>query len=1011
MKTFLLILMLICFPCVGFAQTTSIPAQAIIVNKQTGTTYTVLNVDRARLVTLTNGSAVSVTLPRFSNGWYVWVQNRGVGTVTITPSSGTIDGAGTLTLATNQGVLLATDGTNYFTGARGKEVAGGDVVGPGSSTDNAAVRFDGTGGKTLQNSLLTIDDSGSPNIPTGQSYKINSVALAASDVGAQPLDSDLTTIAGLTPTTDNFMVAVSSAWASRTVAQVKSTLSLNNVDNTSDATKNAAAVALTNKTGFNGLTITANGTNTLNIAAGQTLTVPTGGTLGSAAFKATGTSGNTVPLLDGANTWSTTQAFAATTSTASIVGGIAHGIDVNLFSAGVTLSAVDSIGWTSDIATNQAAKDTRLFRNAAGVVGVGTSNDTTANGSLAAASATFTNGSFTLSGSPLIISGNISAATWTTNGVRIKGTPGTLTDTTATTGTTATAYTDVLGGNTIAATNANVVFTNYFTQYNKDPIAGTNVTFTNKWAIGADSAKFGTSNQLTISNTGVLTAIAPVLGTPTTLILTNATGLPLSTGVTGTLLAAQEPAHTGDVTNSAGSLALSIAANAVTLAKLATQATNTVLANVTSGTAVPTALAVGTCGTPGSALIWTTNTGFGCNTAIAASTATTATTATNATNMATVAVSNSASYFPIFAASSSNGNQAFNLGTGLSFNPSTNVLTATTFSGALSGNATTATDTTSKTGTGSTYATSTSPSFTTPAIGAATGTSLAATSFVSVAGTGSASASKGLFQFSGGSTFLNSYGADNSTTGNQLFGNFSANASAGDYFMLLSKVGNLKIGSSGADTLRGTTEGTNQLVLFNGTPPAGTLTNGAAFHVTSGEMKVMDAAGNDTLLSPHDLKTNEWIYDSTDTRTGKRLRIDMERMMKTLNAAFGWNYVHEPDGSPSTFVLTPGDIGGCKVITPTPGATVTITIDATVPRAIASWTSSEIETVNISGTPQDGAHLTLIITNDAGLGRVITLGSGLSALAVVTGVISKKSTVSFVAYSGVFYEVARTVGF
>lgn len=43
---------------------------------------------------------------------------------------------------------------------------------------------------------------------------------------AQPLDADLTTIAGLTATTDNFMVAVSSAWASRTPAQVKTTLAM-----------------------------------------------------------------------------------------------------------------------------------------------------------------------------------------------------------------------------------------------------------------------------------------------------------------------------------------------------------------------------------------------------------------------------------------------------------------------------------------------------------------------------------------------------------------------------------------------------------------------------------------------------------------------------------------------------------------------------------------------------------------------------------------------------------------
>jgi hypothetical protein len=44
--------------------------------------------------------------------------------------------------------------------------------------------------------------------------------------GKQPLDADLTTIAGLTATTDNFLVAVSSAWASRTPAQVRTTLGL-----------------------------------------------------------------------------------------------------------------------------------------------------------------------------------------------------------------------------------------------------------------------------------------------------------------------------------------------------------------------------------------------------------------------------------------------------------------------------------------------------------------------------------------------------------------------------------------------------------------------------------------------------------------------------------------------------------------------------------------------------------------------------------------------------------------
>lgn len=42
----------------------------------------------------------------------------------------------------------------------------------------------------------------------------------------QAYDPDLATIAGLTATTDNFIVAVSSAWASRTPAQVRTTLGL-----------------------------------------------------------------------------------------------------------------------------------------------------------------------------------------------------------------------------------------------------------------------------------------------------------------------------------------------------------------------------------------------------------------------------------------------------------------------------------------------------------------------------------------------------------------------------------------------------------------------------------------------------------------------------------------------------------------------------------------------------------------------------------------------------------------
>jgi len=75
------------------------------------------------------------------------------------------------------------------------------------------------------------------------------------DASKQPVDSDLTTIAGLSPTDDDILQRKAGAWTNRTMAQLKTDLALakadvglGNVDNTSDSTKNSASVTLTNKT-------------------------------------------------------------------------------------------------------------------------------------------------------------------------------------------------------------------------------------------------------------------------------------------------------------------------------------------------------------------------------------------------------------------------------------------------------------------------------------------------------------------------------------------------------------------------------------------------------------------------------------------------------------------------------------------------------------------------------------------------------------------------------------------
>lgn len=70
-----------------------------------------------------------------------------------------------------------------------------------------------------------------------------------------------------------------------------------------------------------------------------------------------------------------------------------------------------------------------------------------------------------------------------------------------------------------------------------------------------------------------------------------------------------------------------------------------------------------------------------------ASTATSATSATNATTTALTTKSDNVSYFLEFVSANSSSNQAHNVGPA-TYNPSTSTLTATTFVGALTGNAT-----------------------------------------------------------------------------------------------------------------------------------------------------------------------------------------------------------------------------------------------------------------------------------------------------------------------------------
>lgn len=79
------------------------------------------------------------------------------------------------------GQLLKTDGSGNL-GWVSAGAGSGDVVGPASATDHAIVRFDLTTGKLIQNSSVTIDDAGTINIPSGQTYNINGSQISSANL-------------------------------------------------------------------------------------------------------------------------------------------------------------------------------------------------------------------------------------------------------------------------------------------------------------------------------------------------------------------------------------------------------------------------------------------------------------------------------------------------------------------------------------------------------------------------------------------------------------------------------------------------------------------------------------------------------------------------------------------------------------------------------------------------------------------------------------------------------------
>lgn len=128
----------------------------------TGISDTLAQSDLGRAVTYSNAASIAVSLAQagasssFLDGWSVHVKNTGAGTLTITPTTSTINGGATLVLAQNLGAFIWSDGTNYHAYVLSIVTP---VSGPTSSTDNTAARFDSITGKIIQGSALIVADT------------------------------------------------------------------------------------------------------------------------------------------------------------------------------------------------------------------------------------------------------------------------------------------------------------------------------------------------------------------------------------------------------------------------------------------------------------------------------------------------------------------------------------------------------------------------------------------------------------------------------------------------------------------------------------------------------------------------------------------------------------------------------------------------------------------------------------------------------------------------------------
>lgn len=108
----------------------------------------------------------------------------------------------------------------------------------------------------------------------------------------------------------------------------------------------------------------------------------------------------------------------------------------------------------------------------------------------------------------------------------------------------------------------------------------------------------------------------------------------------------------------------------------------------------------------------------------------------------------------------------------------------------------------------------------------------------------------------------------------------------------LDVIGNLSLGNTAAGS-----NATRTLVLVNGAAPTTSPVDSAQLYAqdvsSSSELFVMDESGNATQKSPHDPLTGEWIFYSKNIKTGRVVRVEMEKFVKAAEELTGEKFMTE----------------------------------------------------------------------------------------------------------------------